>query len=164
MEGDREEARGVRTSASGLPTFELRPQVPPARPQGGRGTGRGARSGPRAGAGGCDPALSPEAQPTPRVVGPGRRELAYLQRIEGIESELLTARRELETADLVERGSARLLDRIERELQRTSEQKNRLLVTLGVLQRDNQILARRARLAEARLARLESGPTGAGRS
>jgi hypothetical protein len=92
-----------------------------------------------------------------RVIGPGRLERGYLERIERTESELEAIRRELEVAGLVERGSARLLDRVEGELKQVSEQKSRLLVTLGHLQRDNELLARRAQLAEARLARLTSG-------
>ena len=81
-----------------------------------------------------------EIVPVPRVVGPGRRERAYLARVAGLE-------RELETLSLVERGSARRLDRMERKLAATREaalaveqQEKRLILALGALQRENEIL------------------------
>ena len=84
--------------------------------------------------------------PGPRVVGPGRIERGYRTRIEELE-------RTVETAALVERGSAKLLDRVEGELTRerkslaeARQQANRLMVGLGALQRENELL--RARVLE----------------
>ena len=42
-------------------------------------------------------------------------------------------RREVELAALVERGSSRMLDKLEEKLERSKEQGNRLLVALGAL-------------------------------
>ena len=81
-----------------------------------------------------------EIVPVPRVVGPGRRERAYLARVAALEGEL-------ETLSLVERGSARRLDRMEKKLAATREaalaveqQEKRLILALGALQRENEIL------------------------
>ena len=78
-----------------------------------------------------------------RVVGPGRIERGYQERIGELE-------RTVEMAALVERGSARLLDRVEGDLAReretlrdTRQQANRLLVSLGALQRENEALRER---------------------
>lgn len=85
----------------------------------------------------------------PRVVGPGRRERAYLEKLARLESEL-------ESASLVERGSARRLDRMERKLEavreaaRSLEQKeHRLILALGAVQRENEILRERLVLSLA---------------
>jgi hypothetical protein len=90
----------------------------------------------------------------PRVVGPGRRERAYLERLAALE-------RELAVAGIVERGAVRRATRIERELThsreaaRTLEQReHRLILALGALQNENERL--RARLATSR--RAELGP------
>jgi hypothetical protein len=90
-----------------------------------------------------------EIVPAPRVVGPGRKERAYLARLAGLE-------RELEAASLVERGSARRLDRMERKLEavreaaRALEQKeHRLILALGAMQRENELLRERLVLALA---------------
>jgi len=76
----------------------------------------------------------------PRVVGPGRRERGYLARVAGLQSEL-------EAAALVERGSARRLDRMERKLEAVREvveiqekKEHRLILALGALQRENELL------------------------
>lgn len=86
-----------------------------------------------------------------RVTGPGRREREYRTRIADLYQDLGTARtelaeshRSLEVAQLVERGTSRLLDRLENdlaaradEIERIRQQGHRLLVTLGALQREN---------------------------
>lgn len=78
--------------------------------------------------------IVPAPRPGPvRVVGPGRRERGYLERLAALEAELARERRALEAAELLERGSTRRLDRLE-------EQRGRLLVTLGALQRENELL------------------------
>lgn len=95
------------------------------------------------------------AAPRPRVVGPGRKERAYLARAEELERELARRARELEVAALCERGTRRAADRLERELtQRSAEaarldaEQKRLLVALGALQRENELLRERLALAE----------------
>jgi hypothetical protein len=92
--------------------------------------------------------LTPQAPP--RVVGPGRKERSYQQRIAALEGAVAGKRsleHEIEVARLVERGSGRMLDRLEgsleardEALERAREQMNRLLVTMGGLQRDNEHL------------------------
>lgn len=105
-----------------------------------------------------DPELSPpeaaveriyEIVPAPRVVGPGRKERAYLEKLAALE-------RQLEAASLVERGSGRRLDRMERKLEavreaaRALEQKeHRLILALGAVQRENELLRERLLLALA---------------
>jgi hypothetical protein len=85
-----------------------------------------------------------EIVPVPRIVGPGRRERAYLAQVTALQGEL-------EMLSLVERGSARRLDRMERKLAATREaalaaqlttgqQEKRLILALGALQRENEIL------------------------
>ena len=83
----------------------------------------------------------------PRVTGPGRLERRYQARIEELEGReeelshsLEETRREVELAALVERGSSRMLDKLEEKLERSKEQGNRLLVALGALQRENELL------------------------
>ena len=82
-----------------------------------------------------------------RVVGPGRRERAYQERVAGLE-------RELDAAALVERGSSRRLDRMERKLDAVREaaldleqKEKRLILALGALQRENEILREKLALA-----------------
>lgn len=87
----------------------------------------------------------------PRVVGPGRKERGYLER----QAELL---RELELARLVERGSERLLDRLETELEIERSRQKRLCLALGAMQREVETLRRQAALPEAQDAqRVRSG-------
>ena len=83
----------------------------------------------------------------PRVVGPGRRERAYLERAAGLE-------RELEAAALIERGSSRRLDRLERVVAAAGEREEemgkkerRLILALGALQRENELLREKLSLA-----------------
>lgn len=119
-------------------------------------------------------ALLPRVAPAPRVVGPGRKERAYQEEIArlGREAALERGRRkdldlalqrresELELAQLVERGSARLLDRLESDVDRTRQQEARALVLVGALQRENEHLRERLQVAEARLAALPAPRAG----
>lgn len=75
-----------------------------------------------------------------KLVGPGRKERAYLAKVAALE-------REIETVALVERGSARRLDRMERKLAANREaalvleqKEKRLILALGALQRENELL------------------------
>lgn len=81
----------------------------------------------------------PEAA-RPRVIGPGKLERGYCDRIESLE-------RSVELSALVERGTARLVDRLETEVAqergaraREKEQAHRLMVALGAVQRENELL------------------------
>jgi hypothetical protein len=91
-------------------------------------------------------------QGLPRVIGPGRIERGYRERIAALEGELDTAR-------LVERGSGRRLDRLEGELARSGEAlaeaqqvERRLILALGAIQGENAELRRRLDRAERLLA------------
>jgi hypothetical protein len=119
--------------------------------------------------------LVPQA---PKVIGPGRRERAYQQRISELALQETRAReaaerlaRELSVAERVERGTQRrierLEDRSEREreaLQRSEEAQKRLLLALGAVQRENELLRERVLALEAapvaRLAAPEPPPRG----
>src|SRR5262249_15600946 len=90
-----------------------------------------------------------EIVPAPRVVGPGRKERAYLEKLAALG-------RELEAAALVERGSGRRLDRMERKLAAVREaasaleqKEHRLILALGAVQRENELLRERLVLALA---------------
>ena len=90
----------------------------------------------------------------PRVVGPGRRERTYQDRIAGLETEHEAASQsqaaleaQVEMARLVERGTSRLVDRLERSLEQgqaelgeVRSQGHRMMVALGALQRENRAL------------------------
>jgi len=98
-----------------------------------------------------------------RVVGPGRKELAYRERIDLLEREAQVSERSLETAALVERGSRHLLDRMERQmdsseeaLQRERAASRRVCVMLGAIQRENEVLREELSAAQSQLARLEA--------
>lgn len=100
-----------------------------------------------------------------RVVGPGRREREYLARVAGLRETLAARERELEAVALVERGSARRLDRMERKLDAVREaalaagqKEHRLILALGALQRENEILREKLALGpgSARISRLEA--------
>ena len=91
-----------------------------------------------------------------RVVGPGRRERSYRARIAALYLDLDERAAELETARLVERGTNRLIDRVEAELERERHQQKRLLVAFGGLQRENEQLSAELTRARARLARLDA--------
>jgi hypothetical protein len=98
------------------------------------------------------------------VVGPGRKERAYLARIAAFEAtrrrdeaamresagELALSRAALEMAQRVERGCQRRLDRLEErldrrdlELARAHQAHKRMAVALGALQRENELLRQR---------------------
>jgi chromosome segregation ATPase len=90
----------------------------------------------------------------PRVVGPGRRERSYLERIETLQVQRASDERrlarlagELEASERVERGCQKHIDRLEKRLDdersRTREAEavqKRLLVALGAVQRENELL------------------------
>jgi chromosome segregation ATPase len=105
-----------------------------------------------------------------RIVGPGRRERGYLERISALAGELaLEGERreglrrvleqraaELDTSLRVERGCQRRIDRLEERIDRERErlaqaerQHKRLALALGALQRENELLRERIGLAEA---------------
>ena len=109
--------------------------------------------------------IVPQPRRTPvRVVGPGRRERAYLEKLARLESDLcaneaarVALARSLETAALIERGSTRRLDRLEREVEDGEERRraleqeeHRLILALGALQRENEILREKLALLAAR--------------
>jgi len=126
----------------------------------------------------AQPARPEQLDPMPRlrVIGPGRFERGYLQRLSGLAAEVEVAReRELRsreslrhtTAALnvsrsVEHGCQRRLDRIETLLeQRTQallaseQQQKRLALGLGALQRENEHLRAQLALAAPRQTALE---------
>ncbi len=87
-----------------------------------------------------------------RVVGPGRRERDYQERVERLEAHVDGLQRSLEDAALVERGVGRYADRLEAELAAAQhreaevrQQLHRTLVLLGAAQREAEGL--RAALA-----------------
>ena len=97
---------------------------------------------------------------TLRVVGPGRIERRYLERIAELEhGQRLAAEdgrrlaEEIEAARLLERGSGRLLDRLEERLAESQAMERRLSLALGALGQEN------ARLT-GRLTQLEAGSEG----
>ncbi|MBK7877248.1 MAG: hypothetical protein IPJ77_16145 [Planctomycetes bacterium] len=99
--------------------------------------------------------VAPGAAARPRVVGPGRKEREYLARAAELERELARRARELELAALCERGTRRAADRLERRLAereaetaRLDAEQKRLLVALGALQRENELLRERLALTE----------------
>ena len=122
-----------------------------------------------------EPAARPGAA---RVVGPGRRERGYLERISALAGELtLEGERrdglrhvleqrtaELDTSLRVERGCQRRIDRLEERIDRERErlaqaerQHKRLALALGALQRENEWLRERIELTgAARQDRLEA--------
>jgi hypothetical protein len=90
--------------------------------------------------------------PVPRVIGPGRLERGYRERIAGLE-------RQLDTARLVERGAHTRLDRVERSLAGAADEltearrlERRLILALGAVQGENAELRRRLARAEGLLA------------
>lgn len=100
-------------------------------------------------------------RPPLRVVGPGRLERGYQRRLAELQERLEEAEGgrcalagELELAQLVERGSQRYLDRVERslgdarrELSGARGVERRLCAAMGALQRENELL----RLERSRL-------------
>jgi hypothetical protein len=126
---------------TGLPAYELVPPVSPL-------------------------AQKPLAPLAPlRVTGPGRRERDYQDRIQRLETNLDNGQREVECMHLVERGTQRLLDRMEHDSDRTREEladqrklERRLVLTLGALQRENELLRNQLAFPDQPLApRLTTG-------
>ena len=83
----------------------------------------------------------------PRVIGPGRREQGYREQILRLEAERQRAdlergrlAQELEWSARVERGSVRRSERLEGELRASEEAQKRLLLALGAVQRENELL------------------------
>ncbi len=89
-----------------------------------------------------------------RVVGPGRKERGYRDRIAALDAEVERHAAELEAARLIERGTHRLVDRVETALERERQQSRRVLVAMGSLQRDNELLQEQLSAAQAKLNRL----------
>lgn len=114
------------------------------------------------------PAAVEDGEPVVELVvtGPGRRERAYLERVDALERGLAEgaererrAAAELELAALVERGARRHLARVEDGLRRAEERaaehaasERRLCVLVGSLQAENRALAARLEAARAELA------------
>lgn len=108
-----------------------------------------------------EPVLELQPRPAMRVVGPGRKERAYQvqiaelgRRAADLSGQLGTTRRELEVARLVERGTDRLVVRLEQRLERADAQKARALVLVGGLQAELEATRERLALAEAKLRQL----------
>jgi hypothetical protein len=83
-----------------------------------------------------------------RVVGPGRRERAYQVRVAQLETELQWAAR-------IERGAQKLLDRLDArhaedqlQLAAGAQREKRLILALGALHKENELLQRRVALLE----------------
>ncbi len=98
-----------------------------------------------------------------KIVGPGRRERVYQDRIRSLEKEASVNERALETASLMERGSRNLMDRMERQLESSEEAldseraaSRRVCVMLGALQRENEVIREELTAARAQLAQLEA--------
>lgn len=95
----------------------------------------------------------------PRVVGPGRRERNYLERLAHLEDLLQFERErqrilsgELDISVRVERGAQRRLDRLEERLEQSQARERRLAALMGALQRDNELLRQKVLELEARAA------------
>jgi len=91
-----------------------------------------------------------------RVVGPGRRERAYLERVAELESTLTSRARELEASTRLERGCQRLIDRLEHhvdldreQLAQLQQQQKQLILALGAAQREVEMLREQLQLAAA---------------
>ena len=120
--------------------------------------------------GGADPSGEPVVElvsgaPSAKeltVVGPGRKERDYRDRIHTLEQQAQVTEHALETASLIERGSRNLMDRMERQLDSSDEAlereraaSRRVCVMLGALQRENEVMREELNAARAQLARLE---------
>jgi len=112
-----------------------------------------------------------------RVIGPGRRERDYLERVDDLTGALDQAHRELDHAALIERGTGRFVERMVRESRTAMErlegerqeslqreealrrQLNRTLVLLGATQNEVEGL-RQALAGAARRALASNANTG----
>ena len=100
-----------------------------------------------------------------RIVGPGRQEVRLRGRIDELESHLAEAserqseaERSLEIAGLVERGTARFVDRVEAENEQSQKQIRRLAAALGALASENEKLHAELSAERQRGKRLDPGP------
>lgn len=121
--------------------------------------------GPAAGESPATPRVAPL-----RVIGPGRFERGYLQRLSGLAAELEVVRERerrlaesmressaaLEVSQRVERGCQRHIDRLEQRLESRTQAlleseraHKRLALAIGALQRENELLRERATAALA---------------
>lgn len=98
-----------------------------------------------------------------RVIGPGRQERQLRGQIESLEGELALANehqahaeRSLEVAQLVERGTARFVDRVENEIELAHQQIRRLATALGALTAENETLHAQLGTQRRLVQRLES--------
>ena len=127
------------------------------------GTGAATRQG---------PAAEREYVLVPRRVGPGRVERGYQRRIETLaqsavaeqdrrrsaEQELERRRGELEVAARLERGLQRLADRLEQRVETAAQREKRLILALGGLQKENELLRERLALTAGPAPAQLSGP------
>jgi hypothetical protein len=110
-----------------------------------------------------------ELTPQVRVVGPGRLERGYQERIGRLERQASEKDDALGAASLIERGTERYVDRLEQErrvdrerLLKVQAQGNRLLVAMGAMQQENERLVGELHRAQGRIAAGEgSGVLGA---
>ncbi len=98
-----------------------------------------------------------------RRIGPGRLERGYQARIgaleqslereeareRSLEHDLVRAQAELETAARIERGLQKLTDRMEGKLETSAQREKRLILALGAIQKENELLRRQLALAAA---------------
>jgi hypothetical protein len=89
-----------------------------------------------------------------RVVGPGRRERGYLERVAELEQSLAEREVELDVSTRLERGCQRMLDRLERQsdadraqVGALQQQQKQLILALGAAQREVEMLRGQLQLA-----------------
>ena len=89
-----------------------------------------------------------------RIVGPGRRERAYLEQVADLEATLAARSNELAASTRLERGCQRLIDRLEHHIDadreqvaRLHRQQKQLILALGAAQREVELLRDQLRLA-----------------
>ena len=102
-----------------------------------------------------------------RIVGPGRRELAYLARVAELETTLAAKARELDASTRLERGCQRLIDRLEHhvdadraQLEQLQQQQKQLILALGAAQREVELLREQLLLAAEAPKQLPAARTG----
>lgn len=89
-----------------------------------------------------------------RVVGPGRRERGYLDRLARLERSLAEREVELDVSTRLERGCQRMLDRLEKQsdadraqVAQLQQQQKQLILALGAAQREVEMLREQLQLA-----------------